>query len=125
MGYVHTHWRPGIQGYDSLKHIRSDVEKIGEDNQKVGKIGQTISQMFALGPKHDKIWTQLASSIISKNMDRSKKCLYVEDKLEGADDVNVICKCNGILEDDKSQNGRTQEDIMPKPKLKLMQVGWE
>jgi hypothetical protein len=55
MGYVHTHWRLGIQGYDSLKHIRSDVEKIGEDNQKVGKIGQTISQMFALGPKHDKI----------------------------------------------------------------------
>jgi hypothetical protein len=50
MGYVHTHWgRPGIEGCDSLKHIRSVVEKIREDNQKVGKIGQTISQMFALG----------------------------------------------------------------------------
>jgi hypothetical protein len=31
------------------------VEKIGEDNQKVGKIGAIISQMFILRPKHDKI----------------------------------------------------------------------
>jgi hypothetical protein len=31
------------------------MEKIGEDNQKVGKIGQAISQELILGPGHDKI----------------------------------------------------------------------
>jgi hypothetical protein len=34
-----------------------EMEKIGEDNQKVGKIGQAINQMFALGSEHDKIRT--------------------------------------------------------------------
>ncbi len=29
--------------------------KNGEDNWKVGKTSQTISQLPALGPKHDKI----------------------------------------------------------------------
>jgi len=91
MEYVHTHWgRPGIEGCDNLKHIWSDVEKIGENNQKVGKIGRTISQMFTLGPKHDKIRAQLASSILSKSMDRSKKCSYVKETLEGG----RWCECH-------------------------------
>jgi hypothetical protein len=39
------------------------VEKISEDDQKVGKISQVISQTHALGQEHDKIWAQWASSI--------------------------------------------------------------
>jgi hypothetical protein len=31
------------------------METIGEDNQKVGKIGQIINQVWAQGLKHDKI----------------------------------------------------------------------
>jgi hypothetical protein len=43
----------------------------------------------------------------------------------GANDVNVTCKCDVIIEDNKSQNGKTQGHLMPKPKLRLMEVGWE
>jgi hypothetical protein len=32
------------------------VEKIKEDNQKVGKIGRTINQTPAPKPNHDTIW---------------------------------------------------------------------
>jgi hypothetical protein len=32
------------------------MEKIGEDNRKAENISQAISQKFALGPEHDKIW---------------------------------------------------------------------
>jgi hypothetical protein len=41
------------------------MEKTKEDNQKVGKIGQVISQMSTPWPKHDKIkarWTSNSSS---------------------------------------------------------------
>jgi hypothetical protein len=31
------------------------VEKIKEDDQKVGRIGQVVSQTHALGQEHDKI----------------------------------------------------------------------
>jgi hypothetical protein len=31
------------------------VQKTWENNQKVGKIGQVVNQMLALGPEHDKI----------------------------------------------------------------------
>jgi hypothetical protein len=44
------------------------MEKIGEDNQKVGKIGRIINQMPIWGPKHDKIWAWWASSIPSESM---------------------------------------------------------
>ncbi len=33
--------------------------------------------------------------------------------------------CGCIVEDDESQDGRTQGHFMPKPKPKLMQAGWE
>ncbi len=69
MGCVHTHWgRPAIERCDSLSYIQSTMETIGEDNQKVGKIGQIINQVWAQGLKHDKIWAQWASSIPSENM---------------------------------------------------------
>jgi hypothetical protein len=43
---MHTHWeRLAIEGCDSLNHVQSVMEKFGEDNQKVGKIGQVINQM--------------------------------------------------------------------------------
>jgi len=44
------------------------MEEIGEDNQTVGKISQTIKQMPTQGLEHDKIRAQWASSILSKNM---------------------------------------------------------
>jgi hypothetical protein len=44
------------------------MEKNGEDNQKVRKIGQVINQTSTQGLEHDKIWAQWASSIPSKNM---------------------------------------------------------
>jgi len=45
MGCVHTHWgRPSIEGCGSWNCVQNDVEKIGEDNWKVRKIGWTISQ---------------------------------------------------------------------------------
>jgi len=53
-----THIEGGLQfeGCGSLSHIQNVVKKIGEDNWKVGTISQFISQMLALGLKHDKIW---------------------------------------------------------------------
>jgi len=44
------------------------MEKIGEDNQKIRKIGQFINQALAPRLEHDKIQTQWVSSIPSKNM---------------------------------------------------------
>jgi hypothetical protein len=57
MGYVHTHWgRLAIERCGNPSHIQSVVENIEEDNQKVQKIGQVISQAFTPRSKHDKIW---------------------------------------------------------------------
>ncbi len=50
MGFVHKHQMiPTIQRCGSLSHIWSVVEKDGENNQKVGKVGQAISQAIGLG----------------------------------------------------------------------------
>jgi hypothetical protein len=69
MGCVHTHWRkPTIERCGSLSYVWSVVEKIGEVNWKVGKIGGTISQTPIPRPEHDKIQAWWASSILSKNM---------------------------------------------------------
>jgi hypothetical protein len=58
MGCVHTHHeRLVIERCGNLSCIQNVVEKIGEDNQKVKKTSQVINQLFALGPKHDKIQT--------------------------------------------------------------------
>jgi hypothetical protein len=46
---------PTIEGCGSLSHVQSVVEKNGEDDQKLGKIGQIISQVPTLGLKYDKI----------------------------------------------------------------------
>ncbi len=56
MGCVHTHQNmQAIEGWGSPSHIRNVVQKIGEDNQKVGKISQITSQTPTLGLEHDKI----------------------------------------------------------------------
>jgi hypothetical protein len=69
MGCAHTQQkRPAIEGCDSLNRVQSVVTKIGEDNQKVGKIGRIIGQTLALRPKQDKIRTQWALNIRSKSM---------------------------------------------------------
>ncbi len=66
MGCVHTHWkRPTIEGCDSLNHIQNIVDKIGENNQKVEKFGQVISQALGPGLKHDKIRAQWVSNTLS------------------------------------------------------------
>jgi hypothetical protein len=47
---------PTTKEWGSPSCIQNVVRKIGEDNQKVGKIGQVISQTPTLRIKHDKIW---------------------------------------------------------------------
>jgi hypothetical protein len=68
MGCVHTHWgRLAIEGCSSLSYIWSIMEKIGEDNWKVGNISRAISQVPTPRSKHDKIQAQWASSIPLEN----------------------------------------------------------
>jgi hypothetical protein len=49
---------PTIEGWGSPSCVQSVVQKIGEDNPKVRKINQTLSQMPTPRPKHDKIQAQ-------------------------------------------------------------------
>jgi len=68
-GCVHTHQGgPIIGGCGSPNYVQNDVEKIGQNNQKVRKDGRAISEMFAPWLEHDKIQAQWASGILSKNM---------------------------------------------------------
>jgi hypothetical protein len=54
MGCVHTHQKkPTIERCDSLSYIWNVIIKIGENNQKVRKIDQIISQTPVLGLEHD------------------------------------------------------------------------
>jgi hypothetical protein len=48
---------PAINKWDNPSCVQNDVQKNGEHNQKVGKIGRIISQTPTLGPQHDKIRT--------------------------------------------------------------------
>jgi len=69
MGFVHTHWRmPIVEGWGSPSHLRSVMQKIREDNQKVGKTSQVISQVLALRPKHNKIRARWASNVMLESM---------------------------------------------------------
>ncbi len=64
MRCVHTHWgMPTIEGWDNPNHVWNVVEKNGEDNKKVRKTSQIISQTPTPKPKHDKIRTQLALDV--------------------------------------------------------------
>jgi len=66
MGCVHTHSRiPTIEGWGSLSYIQSVVKNIREANRKPRKIGRVVSQLAALGSKHDKIQAQWALDIPS------------------------------------------------------------
>jgi hypothetical protein len=44
------------------------MQKMGENNQKVGKIGQAISQTPIPRPEHDKIWAQWDSDVPMNSM---------------------------------------------------------
>ncbi len=67
MGCVHTHLgMPIIEG--SPRHIQNVVLKSGEDNWKVEKIGQVVSQTFTPRPKHDEIWAWWALDVSLKSM---------------------------------------------------------
>jgi hypothetical protein len=69
MGCVSTQQRMlAIKRWGSPSHVQSVVQKIGEDNRKVGKISWIVNQAPTLGPKHDKIWAWWASDVSSKNM---------------------------------------------------------
>jgi hypothetical protein len=44
MGCVHSHWRMfAIEGWGSPSHIRSVLEKNGQEIRKAGNIGQVVS----------------------------------------------------------------------------------
>ncbi len=69
MGCVHTHWRMLIyEGWGSRSHVRNVVQKIREDNQKVGKTSRAINQVLAPRPKHNKIQARWASDVLLENM---------------------------------------------------------
>jgi len=69
MGCVYTHQgKPTIEGCGSLSYIWSVVEKIKEDNRKVGKIGGIISQAPTPRSKIYKIQAWCASNIMSRSM---------------------------------------------------------
>jgi hypothetical protein len=57
-----------IEKWGSPSCIQNAMQKIGKDNQKVGKIGRVISQAITIGPEHDKIRAQWALDVLSKNM---------------------------------------------------------
>jgi hypothetical protein len=69
MGCVHTHWGILIiEGCGSPNHVQNVVEKIGEDNQKVGKISWSLNQVLALGLEHDKIRAWWVLDVLLKSM---------------------------------------------------------
>ncbi len=69
MRCVHTHQGIlTIERCGNPSRIWNIVEKDGEDNWKVGKVGWAISQMLTLELKHDKIKKQWVSNTLSKNM---------------------------------------------------------
>jgi hypothetical protein len=57
-----------IEGCDNPSRIQSTMEKDGENNQKVGKASQAISQTFSSKSEHDKTQTQWISNNLSKSM---------------------------------------------------------
>jgi len=69
MGCVHTHQKMFIiEGWGSPSHVRNVVQKIREDNQKVGKTSRAINQVLAPRPKHNKIQARWASNVLLENM---------------------------------------------------------
>jgi hypothetical protein len=69
MRCVHMHWGIlTIEGWGNLSRIQSNVEKIREDSQKLGKISQIISQTLGLGLEHDRIQTRWALDIMLESM---------------------------------------------------------
>jgi hypothetical protein len=69
IGCVHTHQGiPTIERYCNPNHVWNVVEKIRENNQKVGKINWVVNQMPIIGPKHDKILAQWALDILFESM---------------------------------------------------------
>jgi hypothetical protein len=80
MGCVYTHRKiPTIEGWGSPSHIRSIVEKIGENYWKPRKTSRAISQTHTLGSKHDKIQEQWVSNISSENiLERVSLCRHFE-----------------------------------------------
>ncbi len=69
MGCVHTHQGLlAIEGWGSPSHVQNVVQKTREDNQKVGKTSQVVSQVPMLRLEHDKIWAWWAWNVLSKNI---------------------------------------------------------
>ncbi len=69
MECVHTHrGMHVIERWGSLSHIWNVVQKIGENNWKVGKTNRVVNQAPVLGPKHDKIQAWWASNVSLESM---------------------------------------------------------
>jgi hypothetical protein len=46
---------PAIEGWGSPRHVQNVMQKTKENNKKVGKTNQDVSQALTPRPKHDKI----------------------------------------------------------------------
>jgi hypothetical protein len=57
-----------IEGWGSPTHVRNIMQKIEEDNQKVGKTGRIVREAPAPKPKRDKIWAQWALDVPLESM---------------------------------------------------------
>jgi hypothetical protein len=44
-----------IERWGNLSHVQNVMQKTKENNKKVGKTNQDVSQVFTPRPKHDKI----------------------------------------------------------------------
>ncbi len=40
------------------------MQKIGENNQKIGKTSPVVNQALVIEPRHDKIWAQWALGVL-------------------------------------------------------------
>ncbi len=55
-GDMHTHrGMPVIDGWGNPSCVRNAMQKNGEDNRKVEKTNQIVSQTFTPWPEHDKL----------------------------------------------------------------------
>ncbi len=53
---MHTHrGMPVIDGWGNPSCVRNAMQKNGEDNRKVEKTNQIVSQTFTPWPEHDKL----------------------------------------------------------------------
>jgi hypothetical protein len=53
-----------IEGWGNPSRIQNVMQKIGENNQKIGKTSPVVNQALVIEPRHDKIWAQWALGVL-------------------------------------------------------------